>query len=234
MDGHVTGPIYPPGATLQSQGAGRIRLQPDAPAVPLQAYAPYPHALRWRSPFPAYEEQALLKIFVSRRAFIRFSAHAGSDLDHEVGGGLVGRWRQEPATGQAFVIIDAVLPARHTRQGSAFLTFTQDTLVAMNDDLEARYGNRQLVGWYHTHPGMGVFLSGYDLWLHQHFFPQPWQVALVIEPRGAAGGFFLWDDQGRIDPHRYAGFYELKSKGQSSVVHWSNMAEEAAAGGEDE
>jgi proteasome lid subunit RPN8/RPN11 len=230
----MTGPVLPLGAALQPQGAGRIRLKPDSQALPLHALAPYPHALRWSGPFPAYEARSPLKVFVSRRAFIRFSAHAGSDLEHEVGGGLVGRWRQEPASGQAFVIVDAVLPARHTRQGSAFLTFTQDTLVAMNDDLEARFNNRQLVGWYHTHPGMGVFLSGYDLWLHQHFFPEPWQVALVIEPRGAAGGFFLWGEDGRVDPHCYAGFYELKAERQSSVVNWSNMTVGSAAGGEDE
>jgi proteasome lid subunit RPN8/RPN11 len=49
-----------------------------------------------------------------------------------------------------------------------------------------------VVGWHHTHPGFGVFLSGYDLFIHQHFFREPWQIALVIDPQRQELGFFQW------------------------------------------
>lgn len=164
-----------------------------------------------------------MTVFVRPRAYVRCCAHAGSDVDNEVGGGLVGHWRADPATGEQFVVVEAVLPARYTRHGRAHLTFTHDTLVTMHDELEVRHPGRRLVGWYHTHPRMGVFLSGYDVWLHQHFFAPPWQVALVIEPHSATGGFFVRQVDGSLHPHRYVGFYELVRDPAHSVVHWVNL-----------
>ena len=77
---------------------------------------------------------------------------------------------------------------------------------------------------------MGVFLSGYDLWLHEHFFPAPWQVALVVEPRAGEGGFFVRQRDGTLDPRAYRGFYELLRHGRESVMRWTNLS----ANGDDE
>jgi proteasome lid subunit RPN8/RPN11 len=134
-------------------------------------------------------------------------------------------WR-DSRSGEQFLTVEAVLPARFTRQGNAYLTFTQDSLVAMNDELEEHFPGTQLVGWYHTHPRMRVFLSHYDVWLHDHFFPEPWQVALVIEPHAAMGGFFIRQKDGELDPYRYFGFHELVEETKSSVVDWTNMRSE--------
>jgi proteasome lid subunit RPN8/RPN11 len=50
-----------------------------------------------------------------------------------------------------------------------------------------------MVGWYHTHPGFGIFLSGMDLFIHQNFFTQLWHVAFVLDPRARTSGFFTWN-----------------------------------------
>lgn len=116
---------------------------------------------------------------------------------------------------------------RLTRQGSAYLTFTQETQVALHQTLEERFPKKELVGWYHTHPRMGVFLSEYDTWLHRNFFPELFQVALVIEPYSSSGGFFIRQPDGSLDPRRYYGFYELHNRKRRSVVHWRNIFPEA-------
>ena len=204
----------------------RIRLSaPEAPTLPL-AHIPIAHACRWRSQSENDGLRPGVAVFMTQRAYIRCCAHAATDLNNEVGGGLAGKRRADPDTGAQFIVIEAVLPARHVRNGSTYLTFTQDTLVAMHDDLEERYPGKELLGWYHTHPRMGVFLSGYDTWLHDHFFPEPWQVALVIEPHMAVGGFFVRQPDGRLDPRRYFGFYELIPVDRGSVVYWSNLLPE--------
>ncbi len=158
------------------------------------------------------------------------------DLENEIGGGLVGSRHVDARTDEQFVLVEGVIPARFTRQGNAFLTFTQDTLVAMNDELEQRFSEKQLVGWYHTHPRMGIFLSNYDVWLHEHFFPEPWQVALVIEPHAGLGGFFIRQKEGTLDPQRYFGFYEILAEDCVSRVEWANMhqADEIATGNGDD
>jgi proteasome lid subunit RPN8/RPN11 len=204
----------------------RIRLSAPELSTPLQARIPLAHACRWRSQYENDDLRPGVGVFMTQRAYIRCCAHAATDLNNEVGGGLAGKRRVDPDTEMQFIVIEAVLPARHVRNGSTYLTFTQDTLVAMHEDLEERYQGKELLGWYHTHPRMGVFLSGYDTWLHDHFFPESWQVALVIEPHMAVGGFFIRQPGGRLDPRQNFGFYELMPPGRGSVVYWSNLLPE--------
>lgn len=193
---------------------------------------PLRQARRWRSP---HEDEIVcprVKVFLTQQAYARACAHAGSDLQNEVGGWLVGKWFVDHSTGEEYVVIERILVAPHVRQGSAFLTFTQDSQVAMHAELESRYPDKQVVGWYHTHPRMGIFLSGYDTWLHKYFFPQPWQVALVIEPHSATAGFFVRDENGSLDTRAYYGFYELTGYQGRSIVNWANMTTEMKIAGE--
>src|ERR1041384_5294513 len=126
-----------------TQSPPRIRLSPPEEVQPQQAHIPTAHAHRWYSPFEVgngvfYSAPRNAKptpgvaVFMTPRAYVRCCAHAGSDLDNEVGGALVGKYRVDTETGQAFIVIEAALPARYTRQGSSYLTFTQDSLVAFH------------------------------------------------------------------------------------------------------
>ncbi|MFO0065928.1 MAG: Mov34/MPN/PAD-1 family protein [Pirellulaceae bacterium] len=73
-----------------------------------------------------------------------------------------------------------------------------------------RHPGLEIVGWDHTHPGMGIFLSEQDLFVAGHFFPAPYQLSLVIDPvRGLAGAFRMV--AGKATP--LAGFQLLESEG---------------------
>jgi proteasome lid subunit RPN8/RPN11 len=207
----------------------RVRLGPPDAAEPQPAFMPRGRVRRWRSPFEREEPKAAVSVFLTQPAFVRVCSLSGRDTDNEVGGVLIGRWRVDKRSGERYIVAEAALPARHTRQGSAFLTFTQDTLVALHQEQEERYPGRRIVGWFHTHPRMGVFLSDYDLWLHRHFFPEPWQVALVIEPCSQIGGFFVWTEDGRMESHAYRGFREILGRSGKSLVFWNNLEPEAGS-----
>lgn len=213
-----------------SDSESQVRLFPPSDTTPFRSRIPKRLMREWQ---PSFKDGTtpIVSVFVTSEAFTEIMTHSRIDLENEVGGGLVGTWHVDARSEEQFVLIEGVLPARFTRQGSAFLTFTQDTLVAMNDELGERFQEKQLVGWYHTHPRMGVFLSHYDMWLHDHFFPEPWQVALVVEPHTAVGGFFIRQKDGRLDSQRYFGFYEILAPESESVVTWRNMrrVEEASA-----
>ena len=203
-----------------------IRLLPDEKPAPRTSHIPYHCALQWRPIIGSVIlNKPAVSIFVTQKAYIRFCAHASSNLQNEVGGWLLGKWRLDKTSGEQFIVIDTILPALHTQSGSAFLTFTQESQVALHHHLEESYPTKQLVGWFHTHPKMGVFLSAYDTWLHQNFFPEQWQVALVIEPFSRAGGFFIRQSDGQMDPRHYFGFHELINgkKKKRSVVFWRNI-----------
>ncbi|MBN2387193.1 MAG: Mov34/MPN/PAD-1 family protein [Anaerolineales bacterium] len=202
----------------------RIRLSPPNDALPRPAPAPVDSALRWDSPYENGEIQPSATVFLTQPAYARIYVHAASDLDNEVGGILVGQWCLDTGTESHFLVIENVLPARYTRQSGVHLTFTQDSLVHFHSIIERRFKGKQIVGWYHTHPRMGIFLSHYDTWLHHNFFPEAWQVALVVEPHTSIGGFFIRQNGGLLDPARYFGFYEMNGRLGHSTVRWQNLS----------
>ena len=206
----------------------RIRLAPESTPSPRKAYSPAWCSSRFESVYERDEgwvDKPLVDIFLTQPAYSRICLHAQSDLLNEVGGALAGRWCQDAITDRQFIVVDTVLPARHTRQGSAFLTFTTDSLLGFQQEIETSHPGKQIIGWYHTHPGMGVFLSGYDTWLHEHFFPEPYQAALVIEPRSAQAGFFIRQPDGYLDARRFFGFNELNGSKGASIVAWRNLTQ---------
>jgi proteasome lid subunit RPN8/RPN11 len=56
----------------------------------------------------------------------------------------------------------------------------------------------QIVGWYHSHPGHGIFFSARDRQTHRDCFTQPWQIGLVIDPTTGSFGAFAGSDCRRI------------------------------------
>jgi proteasome lid subunit RPN8/RPN11 len=200
-----------------------IRISTPNAVRPRKACMPLARSKRWESPHEYKGAQPLVKVFLSQSAYCRISLHSTSEMDDEVGGALLGLWCLDRDSGEQFVVVQHMLPARHTRQGSVYLTFTQDTIVQFHEELENHHSGKKIVGWYHTHPRMGIFLSHYDTWLHSNFFPEPWQVALVVEPHASLAGFFVRRDDGTLDPTRYFGFYELNGNMGRSMVEWKNL-----------
>jgi len=209
----------------------KVKLSPAEANLPVRTRIPRHSALEWVPKNANCEElpRSQVSVFVTQNAYIRMCAHAGSDLFNEVGGWMAGKYCQDQLSDELFIVVDTVLPALYTDQGAAHLTFTGDTQVALYDRLEKDHPGKTLVGWYHTHPRMGVFFSQWDAWLHQNFFPHAWQVALVIEPHSSFGGFFIRQADGELDQRNYYVFNELITNKQRSVVFWKNLqlAEEA-------
>jgi hypothetical protein len=74
------------------------------------------------------------------------------------------------------------------------MTFTPETWVQVNRVKDQRYADTKIVGWYHTHPRFGIFLSDMDKIIHKHHFSQPWTTALVVDPVQETEGFFVWNE----------------------------------------
>ncbi|MFM1951215.1 MAG: hypothetical protein RJA33_9 [Actinomycetota bacterium] len=110
-------------------------------------------------------------------------AHCFSETKVEVGGFLVGHI--EGATAR----VTAVVRAKHSVGKSTQLTFTHDTWNALHSEMNELDGT--LIGWYHSHPNFGVFLSEHDQFIQQNFFKQEGNITIVIDPvRGRRGWFY--------------------------------------------
>jgi proteasome lid subunit RPN8/RPN11 len=138
--------------------------------------------------------RAAVDILVSESAFRDAQAHALSSPDHEVAGVLVGPQPEKQPDGRYVVHISDSIIARHTRMHGASVTYTPESWRYVNDRLAELFpdGAAVIVGWYHTHPGFGIFLSGMDQFIHRNFFTQIWHVAMVLDPLAANSGFFCW------------------------------------------
>jgi proteasome lid subunit RPN8/RPN11 len=117
--------------------------------------------------------------------------HVGADTSVERGGVLVGR--VDEVTGR--VEVHAAVPATKAVGAVASLTFTHEAWDEVNEIIAAAYPDDRMVGWYHSHPGFGVFLSQYDTFIHQNFFSASWQLAYVVDPVLGKAGFFGWEKE---------------------------------------
>lgn len=114
--------------------------------------------------------------------------HCFSRVDAEVGGFLIGRIDDSGTQ------ITAARPALAAQSGQTHLTFTHDAWDEVLPLLETDYPGQSIVGWYHSHPGFGVFLSEYDIFIQENFFGAPGQVALVVDPLAGTYGFLTARD----------------------------------------
>jgi proteasome lid subunit RPN8/RPN11 len=74
-----------------------------------------------------------------------------------------------------------------------------ETLKTCRSDAEL--ARMEPVGWYRAHTRSEILLSDADLAFFNRFFPQPWQIGLIVRPASfgpTRAGFFFREPDGRI------------------------------------
>jgi proteasome lid subunit RPN8/RPN11 len=138
----------------------------------------------------AKDKQANVRISTEVARQIR--QHARSNLKTEVCGVLIGGF-EDGATH-----VRACIGGANAAQGGAHVTFTQDTWEHIYKIKDRDFPDERIVGWYHSHPGFGIFLSDHDTFIHKNFFSAAEQVAWVIDPHSDEEGCFGWHS-GRLE-----------------------------------
>jgi proteasome lid subunit RPN8/RPN11 len=151
-----------------------------------------------------------LPIFLDHGAADAIERHALSDTSVELGGILLGKECVDETTGAPFVWVTQSLEAKHYANTQASFTYTHDSWEEITRERDRLFPDLDIVGWYHTHPSFGIFLSHHDLFIHQHFFAQPLQVAYVVDPIQQSRGFFQWRDRSMA---QVEGFYLIADRG---------------------
>ncbi len=136
-----------------------------------------------------------LPVYISRPASAEMLRQAERGGGIEVGGFLLGGWHTW--RGHPYVDVTTPVPALKAQGGEAHLKFTNEVQREFHAVAARRYPGLAVVGWYHTHPGYGVFLSEHDLFIQRGFFREPHHVAVVIDPRQHSPldrvGVFVWE-----------------------------------------
>jgi proteasome lid subunit RPN8/RPN11 len=128
-------------------------------------------------------------VIVDGEVLRQIRQHARSCSKTEVCGVLIG------SEDKNSLAIEACIAGANAAQAGTHVTFTQDTWAHIYQTKDAKYPDHRIVGWYHSHPGFGVFLSDHDTFIHKNFFSSPLQVAWVYDPHSDEEGCFGWVGQ---------------------------------------
>jgi len=123
-------------------------------------------------------------------------------------------------------------------QAGTYVTFTQDTWEHIYKIKDKDYPDERIMGWYHSHPGFGVFLSDHDTFIHKNFFSSELQVAWVYDPHSDEEGCFGWSGErlervSEIHVKDDKGGEEAGETGKPEPVGGIEENEEAIEGHED-
>jgi proteasome lid subunit RPN8/RPN11 len=131
-----------------------------------------------------------LRVFFATEVHQALWRHAALDTTVEICGVLVGSWHRDQAG--PFVKIVESIRGEGAQTRFAEVTFTHETWAKINSEMDTKFSKLSIVGWYHTHPDFGIFLSDRDRFIHEHFFSGPGQIAHVIDPIRKTEGVFIW------------------------------------------
>lgn len=133
----------------------------------------------------------------------------------EIGGILLGTWENGKLRLTGF----RQLACEHAF-GPSFNLSPADRLRLTQLIQETKAAGEQVAGWYHSHTRSEIFLSEPDLQIYADFFPERWQIAMVLRPhtlRPMRAGIFFRDAAGAI--HAKSAFNEITIEPPDKAGH---------------
>lgn len=169
------------------------------------------------------------ELFLGQAALAAAAAHVSTDDREGRFGFLLGAVFRCPDSGIHYAAVDRTLagsePFSEDAPGAYLLRAWADCQPAFRD-----HGG-VLLGWYHSHYLLGLFLSEGDQETNRRYFSAPWQCSLLFvpDPERPLGAVFRPSEDGGGHVPDPAPFRELLVPGRlrggaaaPSVVRWTN------------
>lgn len=154
-----------------------------------------------------------LSLFFSEEVLLNLEQFANLKSKGEHGGFLIGTIRRRSNLQHYESFVERFVPIPQRKDVSR-LVINRDHIRTVDRALKSRSRKEVIVGWIHTHPGFGIFLSDFDQNQHRRYFPEPWQIALVIDNfNGEKAAYYMVDN-------------ELKNIDSYSILHKREKEEE--------
>lgn len=138
----------------------------------------------WGSP-----GESRVEVYLCETAYDAIYRHGTDYTSREVGGLLLGSVFTLPDGRYRVDVVAAIraagAPGNHVR-----MQFTAEAWRQLIESAQRDYPSYKVVGWYHTHPNLGTFMSGDDIHAHDIAFSHPWHIAAVCDPVRNGFSFF--------------------------------------------
>jgi len=151
-----------------------------------------------------------IKLYIRQETLYRLEKYSAEDTSHERGSVLIGEYSEN--SGKLNIMVTDFIEAKYTDASASTLTFTHETWDYIHKEHASRFPSFRMVGWQHTHPNYGIFLSNYDMFIQENFFNMPFQIAYVVDPIQKTRGFFQWKN-GKVV--KLTGYYIFDEIGKS-------------------
>ena len=147
-------------------------------------------------------------IYIAQPVYKQIHKFTQNKTTNESGGVLVGNVVE--ACGKVNILVYGFVEAKYCEATPTTLTFTHETWSFVHKEMDKKFPGQKIVGWIHTHPNFGIFLSEYDKFIQENFFKEEHQIAYVVDPIQHIEGFYFWVN-GKIE--RCKGFYKFDKMG---------------------
>lgn len=140
-------------------------------------------------------EDPVLSLFFKEEVLVSLEQFADQKPKGEHGGFLVGYRNKQSDSSKYVLYVERFVPIPQRKDASR-LVINREHFSTVKYALKNRDRQEEILGWVHTHPGFGVFLSKYDQIQHKRHFNKPWQIALVIDRLSQEKTVYCMDDNG--------------------------------------
>lgn len=145
-------------------------------------------------------QDAVFRVYFVKGIHKKIWDHINDTPRIESGGVLVGHPFRSQEDDRVFVVITGAIPQDSRNRGVAHFTVGPEETAAVRQEIEEQYPGQVAVGWYHSHPGHGVFLSGQDMVIVRSIYNASWHIALVIDPSRKEEGLFIGPNGEQLGP----------------------------------
>ena len=224
-------PPTPPSSSAPPPGTGGGGGRPSELHVHLQRVLPVAQSVLWHPTSPAVgvrrQPSSVYPVFFDQKAITAVQSHYETAGRQGMMGFLVGDLFECPTSHVRYVVVDSTIRLNQAVYGDKTLVIVSRLWDRIQDELRKTEGH--LIGWYHSHPPIGVELAPGDVETHLQYFKRPWHVALVLgtEHEGPVAGLF------RPRPGETSSsmpFYELIESDEGfvggkkrSILPWINL-----------
>lgn len=159
-----------------------------------------------------------LRIYMEDYAHTYLYQYARSSVNGEKLAVLMGKTLV--INGQKTVFISGVVQAKYTEKLKGMETITSRSWKYIEEEIEKYFDGLSIVGWMHSRPSFGAFVTSRDEAYHKKVFNGDSQVFFVVDPIDRADRFYVLNDAATsLRPVKgYFVYYEKNTRMQEYML----------------
>ena len=152
---------------------------PDVPHA--SRAAPTAESIFWRpvdTAEPTGPGSQEYPIYIRQRALAALHDHSRGSAQQGILGFLIGALLEDPTTRERWLEVEFIVRLTQAIYGDKTTLVISRVWERLQQEVGRTGGH--MLGWYHSHPPLGVEIAPGDIEAHEQYFGRPWQVAIVL------------------------------------------------------